>query len=127
MWPTEDLGKICPALPHNVIPDPALNRVKKLKKVEKPEDLVKWLGQVSLCQVIYFKKEKLEKKLACLLEKSEKNPTKNQRSGPWVGLGQFMLRIKGNCQTFDKLMIFFLEKLNFGFSLMAIFSFDSIF
>ena len=48
--------------------------LKKLKKVEKPEDLVKWLGQVSLCQVIYFKKEKLEKKLACLLEKSEKNP-----------------------------------------------------
>ena len=28
MQPTEDVGKICPALPHNVIPDPALNRVK---------------------------------------------------------------------------------------------------
>ena len=30
MWPTEDLGKICPALPLNVIPDLALNRVKEL-------------------------------------------------------------------------------------------------
>ena len=29
MWPTEDLGKICPALPHNVIPDLALNRVNR--------------------------------------------------------------------------------------------------
>ena len=25
-----------------------------LKKLKKPEDLVKWLGQVSLCQVVHF-------------------------------------------------------------------------
>ena len=68
----------------------------------------------------------MEKNLL-IYQKKVKKQTKNQGSGPWVKLGQSMLRIKGNCQTFDKLMIFFLEKLNFGFSLMAIFSFDSIF
>ena len=26
-------------------------------KVQKPEDLVEWLGQVCLCQAIYFSKE----------------------------------------------------------------------
>ena len=26
-------------------------------KVQKPEDLVEWLGQVCLCQAIYFTKE----------------------------------------------------------------------
>ena len=30
------------------------DRKENLKRVKKPEDLVKWLGQVSLCQVVYF-------------------------------------------------------------------------
>ena len=34
MWPTEDLGKICPALPHNVISDLALNRVNSVQKIK---------------------------------------------------------------------------------------------
>ena len=60
------------------------------------------LGQ-SMLGNTSFKRKIGKKKFAYLLEKSEK---KNQGSGSWVGLGQSMLRIRGNCQTFDKLTIF---------------------
>ena len=56
----------------------------------------------------------MEKNLL-IYQKKVKKQTKNQGSGPWVKLGQSMLRIKGNCQTFDKLMIFSLNSLTLDF------------